>query len=107
MTDRFLNDVKYNVTLTEKYLADQGERFKEDLEYFKINTKLPFLISEDKGLHELWRSMWPETNTYIIKNPNHSCRIKILELAARFKFDFVLQIYYIVVHKFVYGVVYK
>ena len=51
--------------------------------------------------------MWPETNTYIIKNPNHSCRIKILELAARFKFDFVLQIYYIVVHKFVYGVVYK
>lgn len=107
VTDRFLNDVKYNVTLTEKYLADQGDRFKEDFEYFKINTKLPFLISEDKALHELWRSMWPETNPYIIKNPNHSCRIKILELVARFKFDFVLQIYYRVVHKFVYGVVYK
>lgn len=107
VTDRFLNDVKYNVTLTENYLAMQGERFKEDLEYFKINTKLPFLISEDRALLELWRNMWPETNQYIIKNPNHSCRIKILELAAWLKFDFILQIYYRVVHKFVYGIVYK
>ena len=107
VTDRFLNDVKYNVTLTENYLAVQGDRFKEDLEFFKINTKLPFLISEDKALHELWRRLWPETNQYILKNPNHSFRIKILELAAMYKCDFVLRVYYKVVHKLVYGIIYK
>ena len=105
--DRFLPDIKYNVTLTEQFLAMQDGQYEIDLQYFKINTKLPFIISQDKTLYELWRGLWPETNRYIINNPNHSFRIKFLEMAARYKCDIVLQIYYRIVHRMVYGVIYK
>lgn len=109
MSDKQLNDLRWNADdlmmfLNEKY----GSTFySKEINFFKLNIKLPFLISLNPVLYELWREWFPEANSFISQNPHFSARIKYLQYAAERRRDWVIKLYNIAIVRFIYGVVYR
>lgn len=77
------------------------------LEFFKLNNKYPFLISSQQSMYTLWRNTFPESNTYILRNPAASYRSKMLQIAAMRKWDWILRMHYFFIYKVVYGCLYR
>lgn len=103
-----LSDIKYNVNNTVTFLERKfKDRLSEDIAFFKLSTKYPFLISADPEMYRLWNEWYPEANDYIWKNPQASFRRKILETAAGRRMYIVLKLYYRMVYSFIYGVIYR
>lgn len=109
MSEAQLADILYNVRGLESYLRSNAEActFNHEINFFKLNTKLPFLISLDKKLYSLWRDWFPEANDAIGLNPDFSLRAKLLQYAALYRQDWYIKVYNLVVVKFVYGIIYK
>lgn len=103
-----LEQIKYNVDHIVAFLKDHfGETLNDDLHYFKLNVKLPFLISPDKESYDRWNNWYTDSNVYIDKNPQFNYRIRFIQHMAIKKQYWVLQLYYIFIIKFVYGIIYK
>lgn len=104
-----LDDIILNTNDLLSYLDEQkGEDyFKLEKDFFKLNMKLPFLITMDKELYGLWRNWFPEANYAIAKNKEFSYRIKLLQYAALNKLDWIVKVYNFIIIKFIYGVIYR
>ena len=106
--ERHLVDIRYNVDLTLNFLK---EHFKEDIgqeiAFFKLNVKLPFLITGDWGSYRRWSSWFPEANGYIMKNKQLAFRTRVLQKMAERKFYIGVWFYYMVVYRFLYTIFYK
>lgn len=109
MSQKQLDDILFNVTESENYIKQvKGqELYKSELNYFKLNMKLPFLMSLDKSLYKLWREWFPESNAFIGLNSDFSIRIKLLQYAAIRKQDWFIKLYNRIVVNFIYGIVYR
>ena len=105
---RHLEDIRYNVDNTILFLK---ERYNNELNgyisFFKLSVKYPFIISDKRKIHELWNEWYPESNKYIALNPNFSWRSKFLQYAAKNKQYWILWLHYILVYRFIYGVLYR
>src|SRR5690606_25768241 len=99
----------YNSMNLENYLKSEGlsKEFELDLNFFKLNLKLPFLITENRNMYSLWRNWFPEANKYIAKNPSFSLRIKFLQYLAIYKVDWLVWLYNIILNRVVYGMIYR
>lgn len=109
MTDDQIEDIISNIDSLVHYLHRfKGESiFKEEIDYFKLNMKLPFLISTDKRLYQLWRKLFQESNYAIRRNKDFSFRIKFIQYAALYRQDWIIRLYNFLVVKFVYGFIYR
>lgn len=107
-SENHFNQIKYNVDHIIAFLKTYYDSSIEIyIEYFKLNIKLPFLISADEKSYNRWLEWYPEANVHIDKNPLFSYRTKIIQKAAlRRKFWF-LKLYYHLVIRVVYGLIYK
>ena len=91
------------IFLEEKF----GNSLAKEIAFFKLNTKLPFIITDDEAQYEVWKEWWPDANSYIWANKNQTFRTRVLQwLAAKGQW-WALKLYYRVAFKFVYGVIYK
>ena len=73
-----------------------GDRLDAELHYFKLNVKLPFLISADKVAYRYWLNWYEESNSYIWQNTVISSRVRLLQqMAALRQFWFVCMHYYL------------
>ncbi|MCL1671872.1 glycosyltransferase family 2 protein [Elizabethkingia ursingii] len=107
-TEHHLQQIRYNVNDIVTFLYKKyNDDLDEVIQFFKLNTKLPFLISNDKKSYERWLEWYPEANTYIDKNPMFSKRIKFIQKAALRHQFWILKLYYYLVARFVYGIIYK
>jgi len=108
-SQKHLEDVKYNAYNLLDYLQKEGfsNVYESEFNFFKLNLKLPFLISEKYKMYSLWRKWFPESNKYIIKNPSVSIRIKLLQLLAILKLDWLIWLYNVVFMRFIYGIIYR
>jgi len=105
---RHLEDIRYNVDETIGFLQKRfGNRLDDYLSYFKLNVKYPFLISSEKNMYRLWNDWYPEANEVIGRNPYISWRSKLLQYAAKYRMYGVLWLYYWMIHRLVYGIIYK
>ncbi|MCT4013586.1 glycosyltransferase family 2 protein [Elizabethkingia anophelis] len=108
-TEQHLKQIQYNVNDIVSFLNNRYE--KEDTEkyiqFFKLNTKLPFLISNDTESYKRWLEWYPEANAYIDLNPMFSTRTKFIQKAAMKHQFWILKLYYNLVIRFIYGVIYK
>ena len=68
-----------------------GDTLDKEIAFFKLNTKLPFLITDDETQYEVWKEWWPEANKYICENKHLPLRTRMVQL----------------VYKLVYGVIYR
>lgn len=103
-----LKQIRYNVDQTITFLQDHyGQSIDRHIQFFKLNTKLPFLISSDKQSYQHWLDWYPEANPYIGQNPMFNPRIRLVQYAALKKQYWLLKLYYYVIIKMVYGVIYR
>ena len=107
-SEQRLIDIRYNADAAIKLLR---QTYPIDLEteiaFFKLNVKLPFLITEDPNKYEVWKEWYPEANEFIWRNKYQSFRNKLVQwLAAKEQF-WAVRLYYKLVYKLIYGVIYR
>lgn len=108
MSERHKVDILFNVNQTVEFLQNKfGDALDKEIAFFKLNTKFPFLIIDDESQYEVWKEWWPEANKYICENKAQSFRTRLVQwLAAKGQF-WAVKLYFKVVYKLVYGVIYK
>lgn len=108
-SDTHLQQVTFNVSEVEKYLLKS--KYREEIEglinFFKLNIKLPMLISNNSENYKAWLNWFPEANVSINMNPLSSLRTKFIQNAAAKRQFWLLKLYYYCIIRFVYGIVYK
>lgn len=107
-SDRHLQDVQYNVNETVNYLETKySNDLQQELAWFKLNVKLPFIISDKKEDYERWKAWYPEANPFIWRNKLQSFRIRLVQWMAWKKQWWFVWLYYKLVYKLIYGVIYR
>lgn len=103
-----LQDIRFNVNETLRFLdVHYPASFEIEKNYFKLNVKLPFLISDNEDLYRLWEEWYPEANKYIIKNKKLPFQTRLLQWMAWKKQFWFVELYYNILIKFRYGIIYK
>lgn len=104
----YMDQITANVHEVERHVkGNYGNRFDKEINFLKLNIKLPLLISSSVADYEIWMKWFPEANDSIMYNKDISLRTRLLQLLACKRQYLLLQLYYYIVIKFVYGVIYK
>ena len=108
MSERHKIDIRFNVDQTVEFLEKKfGHSLDKEIAFFKLNTKLPFIITDDATQYEVWKEWWPEANKYICENKQQPLRTRLVQwFAAKGQF-WAVKLYFKVVYKLVYGVIYR
>lgn len=103
-----LNDLRHNVSDTLQFIeTNYPNLFVKELNFFKLNVKLPFLISADITKYRLWENWYPEANKYIFINKRLPIYTRLLQWMAWHKQYWFVKLYYWAIIKFRYGIIYK
>lgn len=107
-TDRHWAQVDANLRELERYLGENPiDGGQELLAYLKLNLKLPLLISPRKADYQRWAGWFTEANPYIMSNPALPMRTKLLQKAADCRQWWLVRLYYELVMKLLYSILYK
>lgn len=107
-SNKHLEELQCNVQRIEQYIrAHYGVELDREIAYLKLDVKFPFLISDDANKHKLWKAWYPEANRYIEKTQYISIRSYILQRLAAANQFWLISIYYKIVYKFIYNILYK
>lgn len=106
-SERHLADVRYNVDETMGFLASKGLDTEKEIAFFKLNVKLPFLVTGDWDSYRRWNDWYPEANEYIGINDNMPWRTRFLQQMAAKKFYVGVWLYYQLVYRFLYTIIFK
>lgn len=107
-TEKHLSDIQFNVDRTISFIKKRIEDPKSPyIEYFKLNTKLPFLFSDQYDNYRTWSSLWPESNRFIMKNSAQPLRTRIVQWFASKHLYFLVWLYFTILYKFIYKMIYK
>lgn len=103
-----LEDLQHNVNETISFVKEKvGSHLNNEVAYFLLNVKLPFLITDDRKMYCLWSEWYSEANSYILSNKYISLRLRLLQYVASKKCYWLVWLYYKLVYKLIYGVIYK
>ena len=106
-SQRHIDDIRFNADRIMAFLeANYIDNIDEAIGLFKLNLKFPFLITDDKRMYEIWKEWYPEANCFI-DNANVSFRSKLLQKAAAKGQWWFVKLYYKIVYRTVYGLIYK
>lgn len=94
-SDRHLADLDRNTLDTCNYLTGKiyDEDIHDELNWFKLNVKLPFLFTGRRPDIGKWRQWYPESDRYIKSNPYLASRTKIVQSAASCGLDSLVLLY--------------
>ena len=79
----------------------------DSISYLKLYLKLPLLQSTDREDYRVWYSWMPESNAYAVKNPLLPLHTKVQQWMAEHKLYIGLKLYYILIYRFIYGIIYR
>ena len=106
-SEKNLKDLRHNADETMKFISQRaGDALGNEIAYFQLNTKFPFLITNDKQMYRLWNEWYPESNSHILANPYVSVRFRLLQFAAAQKWYGLVGLYYVLFSKFIYCMIY-
>lgn len=98
----------HNVDRTIKFIRNKfGNSLDEEIAFLKLDAKFPFLIMSDKSMYNLWLAWYPEANKYIWKNKYISLRNRIVQWCADKKQYWIVRLYYQVIIRFIYGIIFR
>lgn len=105
----YQKQINANVKEVEKYISIHygNTCLIKELDFLKLNIKLPFLISLSWRDYKRWQLWFPEVNVSIMGNKDLSLRTRLLQLAASKHLYGLVWLYNFLVLKFVYGIIYK
>lgn len=100
--------VSANVNELERYISSSTRKdLHEQLCLLKLTVKLPLLVSSKVSDYKLWLEWFPESNEYVNTYEFTSWRVRFIQKAALKRQYWILQAYYRIVVKIVYGIIYK
>lgn len=100
--------VTANVNAVEEYIQVQGRNDLNDaLMQLKLTLKLPLLISDKVKDYETWLNWFPESNNVVDGNKDLPWRTRFIQKAASKKYFGILKLYYWLIIKLVYGIIYR
>lgn len=102
-----IDSIRHNAGQTLKVLENYPGDLTVEKELFKLNVKLPFLFTTDRRKYVVWKEWFPEANPFIFKNTELPLRTKLLQWCASRNLWLAVKIYYLLVFKFIYGVIYR
>lgn len=103
-----LIDVKYNADYAiRSVLNNCAGNYEKEIAFFKLNVKLPFLISDDKAKYKVWQEWYPEANAFALKNKELPMRTRLLQWFASKDLWVIVSLYYKIVYKLVYSFLYR
>ena len=92
----------------EEYLKVLGRKDLDDaLMQLKLTLKLPLLISDKVEDYETWMGWFPEANNAVDGNKDLPWRTRYIQQAASKKHFWILKLYYWLIIKLVYGIIYR
>lgn len=105
----YFEQITANVQMVEDYLKMNypDNRFAEELNFLKLNIKLPLLISLSTDDYKKWQKWYPEANRSIMNNTDIAFRTRIIQLITAKHQYWLLKLYNLLVVKVVYGIIYK
>jgi glycosyltransferase involved in cell wall biosynthesis len=108
-SEKHRREATANLYEVEEYLHKSSffKSIGDGISFLKLNIKLPLLISDKKENYECWINWFPEANKFIMKNKDLSLRTRVLQWLALKKQYWILKLYYNLVIRYIYGVLYK
>ena len=107
-TQKKLDDIRFNVDRTVTFLQEKfGDSLDYEISLFKLSIKLPFLMTGDKKMYKLWKEWYPEADRYACSNKEQPFRTRLLQWMASKGQWWYVRLYYILVYKVFYGVIYR
>lgn len=107
-TETHLVELKFNVQRISAFLHEKfGATLERDIAYLKLAVKFPFLISCSEHKYRLWQEWYPEANPCIWSNKQLSFRNRFIQWCAWKRQFWIVRLYYIFLHKFIYGLIYR
>lgn len=107
-SERHLMELKYNIQRISDYMqVVLGNSVEQELAFFKLEAKFPFLISNNSEKYKLWKEWYPEVNCYILQNKNVSFRSRCLQWLAWKGQYWTVKLHYYLLYKVIYGIIYK
>ncbi|MBR5148762.1 MAG: glycosyltransferase family 2 protein [Bacteroidaceae bacterium] len=101
-------DIKHNADTAISVLRDSyHEDIEKEIAFFKLNVKLPFIITDDPIKYQVWKEWYPEANKHIFENKHQSVRNRIVQYLAAKGIFWAVRFYYRFTYKFVYRLIYK
>lgn len=107
-SEQRLIDVRYNAdsaisVLRATYPAD----LEKEIAFFKLNVKLPFIVTDDSTKYAVWKEWYPEANKYAFSNKFQPFRTRLIQLFAANNQWWVLKIYFKLVYRVIYKLLYR
>lgn len=85
-----------------------GSELDAEIAFLKLESKYPLLVTTaDWKFYRLWNDWFPEANVYISQNKNVSLRSRIVQQCAVHKCYLAVWLHYLLVCKFIYGILYR
>ena len=102
------DQVTANVKEVEAFCRQNyGDSFDLELDFLKQSVKLPFIISDRRDDYKIWAGWFPESDKSIRRNKSLPFRTRGLQLAAANRQYWILWLYYKLINRLVYGLLYK
>lgn len=94
-SEMHLADLKLNTDNICSYILGRvnDDDISKEINWFRLNVKLPFLLSEDSAGINRWRRWYPEANKDIWSNKRQAIRTRMIQIAAFRHLDFVILVY--------------
>lgn len=102
-------EITENLAAAEKALAASPYTGALDrhILYLKLFLKRPLLVSADRKDYETWYGWFPEANAAATENKALPLRTRLLQGWAARRIWWAVELYYLCVYKFVYGIIYR
>jgi len=109
LSDLHLSQIHRNADLvvTNLYKLYGTKSLEKEIHFFRLNVKLPLLISSQKKMYETWLQWFPESNRYIKQNTSFPFRIRCIQYAAIKGHYWLIRLHYYGIVRFVYGIIYR
>lgn len=106
---KHLDDLQYNANRIENVLRGMyGTAFDKEISFLKLEIKFPLLIMGSRAeQYRQWKDLYPEANRYISQNTYISFRSRALEWCAWKGQWWLIRLYYWMVIRFIYGIIYR
>lgn len=103
------NEVSENIAAFEKGLAPSpyAVELRDYVFHLKLFIKLPLLISARQDDYDIWYSWFPDANPFATANKALPWRTRALQWMAARRMWLGVRLYYCLVYKFVYGIIYR
>lgn len=101
-------EISVNLAEAERFLLTGpfANEMEEYINHLKLFLKLPLLVSSDRENYETWYNWFPEANGYAMENKALPFRTRLLQGMAARRCWAGVKMYYLLVYKLVYGIVY-